>query len=631
MVDDLRDQLGAEGEIEVQVADSITSDFISEDDTSIIDDDAPPGSDTADDAVPIDDAKAIGPARHLPLTIIAQDPSVRAESGEILRATVRVGADRFLPPFQTHRFNVISYDPRSGGPGPDLALMERGVFRDRFVEEPDATLLASDDFHAQNVFAIASRTLSAFEGALGRRIAWDFPSHQLYLVPHGEIRANAYYSGNKRALIFGVGQLADGSLRYSCLSHDVIAHETTHAILDGLRPSFINPSLPDQGGFHEGFADVVALLSVFSVPGVIDRALGRMDEKGLILPEAVSRDALMDSVLLKIAEEFGEAVHGRQGRALRESLKLPEGGWWRDDPELREVHNRGEILVAAVASALLDMWLERLAELLKPGSASRALAAQEGAKSAEHLLRMCIRAIDYCPPLEFEFEDFLDGLLKADEQIAPDDEHHYRDAVKAAFGRYDIGLPPQREVNINRLKIRPKYDRFNFAALRTDPDEVFRFIWENDELLAISLQFETHVESLRGATRVGPDGFVVQETLVTYHQRVDAPIGELQRLSEDPAMRYAGMDSKLELPPGLDPVRRLTMFGGGTIIFDQFGRPKLHFHKPLLDWKRQSARLKFLVEKAASESGRLGAAPLFERGEPLIALHQPDLFAAERW
>lgn len=617
-----RDSLGAAETIEVGMTDEIV-DFVEEDTAAI--------SDEVIDDVPVDEAKAIGPARHVEMTIIAQDPAVLGEDNKILRATVRVGADRLLPPFQTHRFNVVSYDPVGGGPGPDFTLLRGGIFADRFKEEPDSTLLGSDDFHAQNVFAIASRTLSAFEGALGRRLAWDLPTHQLYLVPHGEVRANAYYSAAKRALIFGVAELADGSTRYSCLSHDVIAHETTHAILDGLRPGYFYPALPDQGAFHEGFADVVALLSVFSVPGVIDRALGRVDKKGLIVPEAVSRETLMDSVLLKIAEEFGEAVHGQHGKPLRESVKMKTGGWWRNHPDFAEVHNRGEVLVAAVANALLDMWIGRLDELLKPGSASRKLAAEEGAKSAEHLLRMCIRAIDYCPPLEFEFEDFLDAVIKADEQIAPDDEYHYRKSIKDAFALYDIGLPPQRRIEINKLKVRPRYDRFNFGALRSDKDEVFRFIWENDELLGISLQFETHVESLRAATRVGPDGFVIQETVVTYQQRLDGPAGELQAMSKDPAMRYADSKEQLKLPPGLDPNRSVTMFGGGTIIFDQFGRPKLHFYKPLLDWARQSARLKFLVERAANEGGQIGAAPLFERGEPLVALHQPDLFARERW
>jgi CO/xanthine dehydrogenase FAD-binding subunit len=38
-------------------------------------------------------------------------------------------------------------------------------------------------------------------------------------------------------------------------------------------------------------------------------------------------------------------------------------------------------------------------------------------------------AIDYLPPVEFEFPDFLAALLVSDAEIVPDDKHGYRDTV----------------------------------------------------------------------------------------------------------------------------------------------------------------------------------------------------------
>ena len=582
-------------------------------------------------SAPIAEAAAMGPSRFVELTIIAQDPGVHDADGRALRGRVRVAADRWRTPFQTHRFHVVSYDPERGVPGPKLNLLRAdGTLRDRFRKAPGEQLLNSHDFHAQNVYAIASRTLSSFESALGRRVPWGFDAHQLYLVPHGEYRANAKYQPSKHALIFGLVHDDSGRLTYSCLSHDIVAHETAHALLDGLKPGYFNPSLPDQRAFHEGFADIVALLSVFAIPEVLDYALRQVTAGGPLEPNDVSRTKLHDTVLLRLAEEFGQSVHGKAGEALRQSIKLRPGRWWRDHPDFKLAHNRGEVMVAAVAYALLNMWLSRLSRLTERGPAPLRLAADVGSRTANHLLGMVIRAIDYCPPVEFQFEDFLDAILWSDLEMAPDDENKYRDAVEAGFARYDIGRPAQRIVDMSEMQ-RPVYERFNFGALRTDPDEVFRFIWENHELLGLSLDVATRVQSIRPSIRVGPDGFVVQETVVSYVQHLDGTAAELREYSLDRAHRYGDSAAVLELPERFDPARDVRLYGGGSIIFDQFGRPKYHFHKPLLDWQRQSLRLESLAGQAdSSSSARLGT-PVFDHDQAIAALHEPDTEAGERW
>lgn len=584
------------------------------------------------EAVPVDAAAALGPARHIRMTILAQDPNVKTPDGKILRARVKVAADRFRPPFQTHRFHAVSFDPANASADQPFALLDgQDQFHDRFAELDDQALLGSHDFHAQNVFAIASRTLAAFEGGLGRRVPWDFESHQLYLVPHGEIRANAFYSASKRALIFGLVPDEDGTNLYSCLSHDIISHETTHAVLDGLRPGFFTAGLPDQGAFHEGFADIVALLSVFAVPSVAEEALGKVDSDRLLSASQVTAAKLKDSFVLQLAEQFGVAVHGRRGLPLRESVKLSPDIDWEHDPSFNEVHNRGEVIVAAIGNAFLSMWLGRLAELFRPGKASRTLAAEEGAKAAEHLLNMAIRAIDYLPPIEFEFSDFLEAILVSDAELVPDDDHGYRKSVETEFKAFRINRPPQAIVDIAKLDVRPNYERFNFAALRSQPDEVFRFIWENDELLGLNLGFETFIESVRPSIRVGPDGFVTQETVVTYIQHVRGTIADLEVLSHNPAMRYGDTTATLQIPPDIDVGTNLDMWGGGALIFDQFGRPKWHQHKPLLDWQRQSQRLEHLAKTTEPNSaGVIGGRPN-DRSEPLAALHHPERYGTERW
>ena len=71
------------------------------------------------------------------------------------------------------------------------------------------------------------------------------------------------------------GRNTPGTTVFSCLSHDIIAHETTHALLDGVHPRFNEPVNEDVLAFHEAFADIVALFQHFSYPGVLRDQIAR--------------------------------------------------------------------------------------------------------------------------------------------------------------------------------------------------------------------------------------------------------------------------------------------------------------------------------------------------------------------
>src|SRR5439155_13243240 len=117
-------------------------------------------------------------------------------------------------------------------------------------------------FHQQMVYAVAMTTIDRFERALGRKAFWtdrylsdgsdrsasEFVQ-RLRIYPHALRAANAYYSRDKGSLLFGYfpatddlssGQLPSGMV-FTCLSHDVVAHETTHALLDGFHRHFMEP------------------------------------------------------------------------------------------------------------------------------------------------------------------------------------------------------------------------------------------------------------------------------------------------------------------------------------------------------------------------------------------------------
>jgi hypothetical protein len=544
------------------------------------------------------------------LTVVAQDPSIRWD-GTVVVAEARIPYERLEPGPHGHRFHVVDYDtatrsltpPRpfagdviSGAPGEDLAAPAR---------------------RAQNVYAIAARTLAAFEEALGRRVPWSFGSHQLYILPAAIPEANAFYDPDHQALLFGyVDVLDEAGAEYrvhTSLSHDIVAHETTHAVLDGMRRRFEEPGLPDQAAFHEALADIVALLSVFSLPRVPERLLGRADAEGRIDAAAVSPAAIRASALFGLGEEFGAAT-GRRGEALRRSIDLDPTTDRLADHE--EPHRRGEFLVASVVGSLLDIWsarLETLHQRKEPVDLVR--AAEEGAKSAEHLLRMCIRAIDYTPSVELEFGDFLDAILAADETVVPNDDHGYRASLIRSFGAFGIVAPPRTVIPATGRSRGPRYDNLHLEELRVRRDEVFRFIWENGDILALPLDIYLVVDDVQSCARVGPDGFVVLQTVATYTQMLEGTAAELTAY----AVRRGG---RLDIPTGVGPETRIQLLGGGALVFDEFGRLSWHQRKRLLDWDRQSARLAYLTRNRFFDNrGRLGFSLGTPEGQRFALVH----------
>ena len=559
------------------------------------------------------------PRNHVSLRIIAQDPSVKGDDGLILDAWARVPWQRMAAGPRTSRFHVVDFDASTG------RLVEHPMLPEHaFANADDETLVKSFEFHAQHVYAVAARTLATFENALGRRLPWGFEGHQIYVVPHAFAEANAYYSTEDRALLFGYVPGHEGTV-YTCLSHDVVAHETTHAVLDGLRRRFLEPGLPDQAAFHEGFADIVALLSLFSLQEVVEQCLGAADKDGRIAVADVEREKLREGALTGVAEQLGRVLtHGRG--ALRQSALNAPPDDWADDPAFLHPHRRGEVLVAIVLDVLIDLWIIRLNPLLAPdqGRPTRTLdrerAAEEGSRAAQHLLTMMIRGLDYLPPVEFEFADLIDAVLLADSEVAPDDDLHYRDLLQRRFAKSGIVPAPRTSTSLLTGEFEPQYGGINYAALRTDPDEVFRFLWQNAAEFAIDTSMYLSVESVWPSQRVGPDGLIVIESVANYVQLLNLTAAEF--------MERSGRS----LPDSIAPTTPLQIIGGGTLVFDQFGRAKLHISKPIDDWPRQARRLVHLDRTGAIDrEGRLGFSDGTSPGQAFAQLHDASIMSGEIW
>lgn len=538
------------------------------------------------------------------LTILAQDPTIIV-GGRVLTAQIAIPNETLGAGPRGYRVQVVDYDATSNR---WLAPLEKGVYGT--IKDPSdpygsassaqgsSRLINDAGFHAQNVYAITMRTLAQFERALGRRVSWSFGGHQLKVAPHAFEEPNAFYSPASEGVLFGYFADQKGNLVFNCLSHDIVAHETAHALIDGLRPRYMEPSSPDQAAFHEGFADIIALLSVFSVREIVDYAVSRATQrKGARTTVDVARltiDALRESVLLGLGEQFGEGLSGVHGSALRRSVRLKPSKTLKDTPEYLEEHARGELLVASILRAYLSAYLARLRTLGldASGRLPAARCAEEGADIAERLLTMSIRALDYTPPTDITFADYISALLTSDLEFHPDDSRFgLRDHLLRGFNAFGFAPASNYEGEPGRWSPPPAsldYSHVHRDALQRDRDEVFRFIWDNRRALELCDEAYTEVTSVRPCLRVDVDGFTLRETVADYVQILTIPAEEIEGIRTPTGKR-------IRRPQGLDDWQTIRLFGGGSLILDEFGHLKYHVRNSVLSPERQSARLKHLV------------------------------------
>jgi hypothetical protein len=276
-------------------------------------------------------------------------------------------------------------------------------------------------------------------------------------------------------------------------------------------------------------------------------------------------------------------------------------------PEFQVPHRRGEILVAAVMNAFVRAWSDRMDDLrrISDGYLDLQRVAEEGRNAADYLLTMCIRALDYTPPIHLEFGDFLSAIITADLELTPSDSRYgYRDQLRSSFADFGIDpatgtFVPTREdapIDPQTTAVQPAeagawapcstlalvYDRTHADPLTRDSDEVFRFIWENWEDLELTKDAFTLVLSVRPTLRVGPDGFILRETVAEFYQVLRLRPAEL-------AERWS-----IEVPGSVAPEDEIPVYGGGTLLFDDYGRLKFYIHNSLDNRKRQQQRLDHL-------------------------------------
>lgn len=314
--------------------------------------------------------------------------------------------DFFLDGPVTRRVAVLDFDPATGALRPGARYVPPPPGKDEGTYEfagPDGIYAPS--FIQVSAFSTILQTMYMFEekDALGRRLTWAFDAPQLLVVPRAGEWANAFYERESKSLqLFYIAQ-DGGQPVYTCLSRDIIAHETAHAILDGIAPTLYNALTPQSLALHEAVADLTALLMSF---------------RSRKLREAVLRDtegSLANSTAFStVAPQFGKARDSRAEylRNLNNDAHLIDGKPGK--VSRYEPHSLSQALSGALYAVLVKSY-DAIRKEHPEWASGKALFA-----ASERFKRMTLRALDYMPPGEVSFRDYGRAILAADQSAHPD-------------------------------------------------------------------------------------------------------------------------------------------------------------------------------------------------------------------
>ncbi len=354
---------------------------------------------------------------------LIQDPQTRAAKG--LEAVERLTFEDqpfLLDGPVCRRVAVLDFDETTGALSRGSRLIAGAGDEPCTYEIADETAFTAPDFVQVNAFATVMATLCMYEEAdtLGREVHWAFDGPQLLVVPRAGEWANAFYERESRSLQFfyfpkGPGL---GDRVYTALSQDVIAHETGHALLDGIAPDLYHCLTPQSLALHEGIADLTALLIALRSRELQTKLLGQTN--GTIR----GRNALS-----AMAEQFGfERERGRRTelRSLWNEKNL--------DPDDRSIDEHREpnsvsptephllslVLTGALYRVLALLHDHYTAERAAAKAISHFSASGYGLfRAREHFKRLLLRALDYLPPGEVTFADYGRAILAADQASHP--------------------------------------------------------------------------------------------------------------------------------------------------------------------------------------------------------------------
>src|SRR5690606_10389254 len=290
-------------------------------------------------------------------------------------------------------------------------------------------------------------------------------------------------------------------------------------------------------------------------------------------------------------------------RALRSALGLV--GTPRVYDAALPPHRLGAVLVGAAYDAFVEVFERKTAQYVQlagggrapmPGTLAAILARECGAL-ARQFLAMCIRAIDYCPPADVEFGEFLRAVVTADRDLVHDDPWGCRRAWIDAFRRRGIHPPDGMQSGEEAVAWAPpdtplpRVDALRFASLRFDGDPAQPA--GPDELERQAHAVGGLVTGAGGAWRFGLETPGRRGTVVAGLPVVES-VRALRREGPDGRTRF-DLVAEVTQEVAVDEGRgRIVLVGGSTIVIGPDGEVRLVIRKGTWNAARRASRLAYI-------------------------------------
>lgn len=344
-----------------------------------------------------------------------KDPTVTAGNRQVDNFHCTIESEYWDGPV-SNRVAVLDFDHQTGNlragarfiPGKSISKFD--VPRDLKERRKKIYLTDTDAFVQTSVFGAVLRTIKLFEddNVLGRPVRWAFDGPQLLVIPRAGDWRNAFYERDSRSLqfFFFTPDEEPGDVVYTCLSRDIVAHETAHAIIDGIAPDLYNAVTPQSLALHEAVADLTAVMMAAESKPLIEEVL-----------EATG-GAINDSTIFSsIAPQFGAALD-RVGRAkyLRQLGNQKKIQDVRDN----EPHELSEVLSGALFAVLIKIHEEhrkRYVEEPRFKTKPDPWYSCSGAAFTAACFRLrnsIFQALEYLPPGDISFADYGRAIIAVD-------------------------------------------------------------------------------------------------------------------------------------------------------------------------------------------------------------------------